>query len=75
MYQMVHDYFRAWHAGVSHWREFNDLNSWAVGVEIVNTGDQPFTGPQVPSSSNIINICLLKLFPLFVQNFSNFFLL
>lgn len=47
MYQMVHDYYRAWHAGPSHWGETSDMNSHSVGCEIVNTGSEPFPRAQV----------------------------
>lgn len=53
IYQMVHDYYRAWHAGTSHWGNVNDLNSHSVGVEIVNTGDEPFTKAQMDSVINL----------------------
>ncbi len=39
---------RAWHAGKSSWQGRNDLNSWAVGIELVNlnNGADPYPEPQ-----------------------------
>lgn len=36
--QMVPTNRRAWHAGVSQWGELSDLNSFSVGIELVNAG-------------------------------------
>jgi N-acetylmuramoyl-L-alanine amidase len=38
--QLVAEAERAWHAGASFWERANDLNSRAIGVEIVNPGHE-----------------------------------
>ncbi len=36
--RVVPDEYRAWHAGVSQWREIKNLNSSSIGIENVNKG-------------------------------------
>lgn len=38
--RMVADEHRAWHAGKSHWRDVEDVNSASIGIEIVNPGHE-----------------------------------
>jgi len=42
---------RAWHAGASHWRDIDDVNSASIGIEIVNPGHdhgyRPFADAQI----------------------------
>ena len=49
--RLVDEGRRAWHAGLSRWREVNDVNSASVGIEIVNPGHEwgyrPFPDEQI----------------------------
>ncbi len=36
VHRLVHEDFRAWHAGTSYWAEATELNARSIGVEIVN---------------------------------------
>ena len=49
--RMVAEENRAWHAGKSHWRGIEDINSASIGIEIVNPGHEfgyrPFPDAQI----------------------------
>ena len=49
--RMVDEGKRAWHAGRSHWRAVEDINSASIGIEIVNPGHEfgyrPFPDAQI----------------------------
>ncbi len=38
IYQLVDENKRAYHSGISHWRDVENLNDASIGIEIVNTG-------------------------------------
>lgn len=49
VYHMLNDYLRAWHAGVAKWGNDVDINSNSIGIELDNTGDEPFAPAQINS--------------------------
>lgn len=44
---LVPEEMRAWHAGAGSWAEISDVNSASIGIELANTGRQPFSEPQM----------------------------
>jgi N-acetylmuramoyl-L-alanine amidase len=38
---------RAWHAGAGRWAGRGDVNSRSIGIELANTGNEPFGEPQM----------------------------
>jgi N-acetylmuramoyl-L-alanine amidase len=57
--QMVEVAKRAWHAGISSWKEYDNLNDSSIGIEIANNGDSDFEAAQY--SALILLIQQLKL--------------
>lgn len=57
--QMVPEAARAWHAGKGSWKREEDVNSFSIGVEIVNPGHQ-FGYPDFPDLQveAVIALCL-----------------
>ena len=53
--QHVRDEHRAWHAGKSEWKGRPDLNSWAIGIEMVNwnNGEDPYPEAQHQAAVNL----------------------
>lgn len=47
--QMLNDYLRAWHAGAGTWGKDTDINSASIGIELDNTGFEPFSLAQINS--------------------------
>lgn len=46
-YHMVDDDKRAWHAGVSQWGMDENLNHTSIGIELDNSGAEPFPNQQI----------------------------
>lgn len=44
---LVPETARAWHAGAGAWAGLEDINSHSIGIELANTGSQPFPEPQM----------------------------
>lgn len=56
--QLVDEAARAWHAGAGSWGGVTDVNSRSVGIELQNTGAQPFAEPQMAALERILSAIL-----------------
>lgn len=54
LWQLVSEDMRAWHAGQGAWQGHDDVNSRSIGIEIVNTGTEPFPEPQMARLEGLI---------------------
>jgi len=61
---LVPDLYIAWHAGKSSWKNFNLLNEYSIGIEIVNPGHdfgyKKFTKKQTSSLINLSKFLIKK---------------
>lgn len=51
---LVAEEMRAWHAGVGAWGEVEDVNSHSIGIELQNTGAEPFPEPQMVALQGLL---------------------
>lgn len=52
---MVDEGRRAWHAGAGEWGGRGDVNSRSIGIELANTGSEPFSEPQMASLERLLD--------------------
>ncbi|WP_298847268.1 N-acetylmuramoyl-L-alanine amidase [uncultured Ruegeria sp.] len=55
VWQMVREKDRAWHAGAGEWRGRTDINSRSIGIELDNSGQVPFSEPQMAALENLLS--------------------
>ena len=51
---LVDETHRAWHAGAGTWRGEGDVNSRSIGIELANSGAEPFADPQMLSLERLL---------------------
>jgi N-acetylmuramoyl-L-alanine amidase len=52
---LVPEEARAWHAGAGTWGSVSDVNSRSIGIELANTGGQPFAEPQMAALTRLLD--------------------
>ena len=64
LYKLVDELHRAWHAGVSEWKGFKNLNSCSIGIELVNPGHEygyrEFKEMQMQTLESLLKNIILK---------------
>lgn len=51
---LVDETMRAWHAGAGAWQGEADVNSRSIGIELVNSGAEPFAEPQLAALERLL---------------------
>lgn len=60
LHALVDEGARAWHAGAGSWGGAGDVNSRSIGIELVNSGDDPFAEPQMAALERLLRDILQR---------------
>ena len=55
VFQMVHEVYRAWHAGAGTWQGQGDVNSRSIGIELCNRGNHAFPAVQISALKTLLS--------------------
>lgn len=55
VFHLVDEAMRAWHAGAGDWGGESDVNSRSIGIELQNTGSEPFAEPQMAAIEGLLS--------------------
>ena len=55
VFALVDETMRAWHAGAGEWGGEGDVNSRSIGIELQNTGSEPFAEPQMAALEALLS--------------------
>ncbi len=56
VFQMLNDYYRAWHGGAGKWGNTSDLNSSSIGIELDNNGFEEFSPALINSLIDLLKV-------------------
>lgn len=54
VFSLVDEADRAWHAGAGEWRGAGDVNSRSIGIELANSGAEPFAERQMAALERLL---------------------
>lgn len=54
VFNLVDEAMRAWHAGAGEWAGEGDVNSRSIGIELQNSGTEPFAEPQMVALEQLL---------------------
>ena len=57
---LVDEAQRAWHAGAGEWAGISDVNSHSIGIELANTGFQPFPEAQMAGLERVLAAVMVR---------------
>jgi N-acetylmuramoyl-L-alanine amidase len=60
VWHLVDEAARAWHAGAGQWGDVTDVNSRSIGIELANTGAEPFPEPQMVALEALLGAVMAR---------------
>ncbi len=67
IYQLVGDFYRAWHCGVSEWKGEKSINNNSIGIELDNLGNEEFSDELMNSLLELLKL-LRNKYDIFPEN-------